>query len=148
MAGKPDIHSINAAMVAKTLSEPEVPLEDGKYALRAVETTGRRSGAPREVPLAVIQRDSRRYLVSPVRHRDWVANLLANPACAVLSSAGRRNCRAEAVDGTEAVAVVGQYLASMTVPWAVRAFPVAQDAGPAEIHAHLPRMAVFRLAGA
>lgn len=140
-----DIRAINAEMTSKLLGAPVEPLPEGGYALRVVETRGRASGEARKVPLAVVARNGGRYLVSPVRDRDWVQNLVATPECALLESGARRECRADEIGGTEAAAVVAAYLAAMSVPWAIKAFPVAQDADPAEIQAHLPGMAVFRL---
>ncbi|MCR6482590.1 nitroreductase/quinone reductase family protein [Amycolatopsis sp. OK19-0408] len=140
-----DIRAVNAEMTAKLLDVPAAPAPEGGYALRVVETRGRASGEARKVPLAVVVREGGRYLVSPVRDRDWVANLLATPACTLLGNDLRENCRADEVHGDEAAEVVATYLAAMSVPWAVKAFPVPQDATPAQIGAHLPGMAVFRL---
>lgn len=136
---------MNAEMTAKLIDTPAEPPPEGGYALRVVETRGRRSGEPRRVPLAVVARDGAHYLVSPVRDRDWVENLLAAPECALLSGGRREERRAEPAGGPEAAEVVAAYLAAMSVPWAIRAFPVAQDATPAQILEHLPGMAVFRL---
>ena len=41
--------------------------------------------------------------------------------------------------------MIAAYLAAMSVPWAIRAFPVPKDATPTQILEHLPGMAVFRL---
>jgi deazaflavin-dependent oxidoreductase (nitroreductase family) len=139
-----DVRAVNEQMVGRLLSVVGEPVPDGGYGLRVVETRGRGSGQPRRVPLAVVRRAERWYLVSPVRSRDWVRNLLADPACAVLDGAGRTDLRAEPAGG-EAAAVVAQYLRSMTVPWAISAFPVAQDASEDDIAAHLDGMAVFAL---
>jgi hypothetical protein len=138
---------MNAEMAAKLSDAPAETPPEGGYALRVVETRGRSTGAPQPVPLAVVARSGRHYLVSPVRDRDWVANLAGTPECALLSAAGRQECRAEPVGGAEAVGVVATYLAAMAVPWAIKAFPVARDATPAQIREHLPDMAVFRLTG-
>ncbi|GAB3144671.1 nitroreductase family deazaflavin-dependent oxidoreductase [Amycolatopsis stemonae] len=140
-----DIRAVNAEMTANLLDAPAAPPPDGGYALRVVETRGRSTGEPRKVPLAVVAVDGGRYLVSPVRDRDWVANLLAAPECALLGQNLREDCRAEEIGGGEAVAVVAAYLAAMSVPWAVKAFPVPQDATAGQIRAELPGMAVFRL---
>ncbi|MFI5585382.1 nitroreductase/quinone reductase family protein [Amycolatopsis sp. NPDC051758] len=140
-----DIRAMNAEMTAKLIGAPGEPPPEGGYALRVVETRGRSTGEPRLVPLAVVARGGGRYLVSPVRDRDWVANLLDAPECALLAAGERQDCRAESVDGDEAAGVVATYLAAMSVPWAVKAFPVPQDATREQISAHLPEMAVFRL---
>ncbi|MET8848990.1 nitroreductase family deazaflavin-dependent oxidoreductase [Amycolatopsis sp. NPDC004625] len=140
-----DVRAMNAEMTAKLIDAPAEAPPEGGYALRVVETRGRRTGEPRRVPLAVVARDGGQYLVSPVRDRDWVENLLATPECALLSGGRREDRRAEPTGGEEAAAVVASYLASMSVPWAIRAFPVPQDATPGQILEHLPGMAVFRL---
>lgn len=136
---------MNAEMTAKLIGAPGEPPPEGGYALRVVETRGRSTGEPRLVPLAVVARDGERYLVSPVRDRDWVANLLDTPECALLAAGERQDCRAETIDGYEAAQVVATYLAAMSVPWAIKAFPVPQDATPRQILEHLTGMAVFRL---
>ncbi|QKV81027.1 nitroreductase family deazaflavin-dependent oxidoreductase [Amycolatopsis sp. Hca4] len=136
---------MNAEMTAKLIDAPAEAPPEGGYALRVVETRGRRTGEPRRVPLAVVAREGRHYLVSPVRDRDWVENLLATPECALLSDGRREDRRADEIGGEEAAAVVAAYLAAMSVPWAIRAFPVPQDATPEQILEHLPGMAVFRL---
>ncbi|MFB9685106.1 nitroreductase family deazaflavin-dependent oxidoreductase [Amycolatopsis plumensis] len=143
-----DVRAMNAEMTAKLIDAPAETPPDGGYALRVVETRGRRSGEPRRVPLAVVAHDGGQYLVSPVRDRDWVENLLATPECALLSGGHREERRADPAAGEEAAAVVAAYLAAMSVPWAIRAFPVPQDATPAQILEHLPGMAVFRLSAA
>ena len=132
---------MNAEMTAKLIDAPAERPPDGGYALRVVETRGRRTGEP----LAVVARDGGQYLVSPVRDRDWVENLLTTPDCALLSDGRREERRADPAGGEEAAGVVAAYPAAMPVPWAIRAFPVPQDATPAQILEHLPGMAVFRL---
>ncbi|EOD63007.1 hypothetical protein H480_39245 [Amycolatopsis vancoresmycina DSM 44592] len=136
---------MNAEMTAKLIDAPAGAPPEGGYALRVVETRGRRTGAPRRVPLAVVAHEGGQYLVSPVRDRDWVENLVATPECALLSGGRREDRRADPAGGEEAAAVVAAYLAAMSVPWAIRAFPVPQDATPAQILEQLPGMAVFRL---
>ncbi|QKV73897.1 nitroreductase/quinone reductase family protein [Amycolatopsis sp. Hca4] len=140
-----DARAINAQMVAKLLATSGEPVPEGGYALRVIETRGRDSGAARRVPLAVVQREDRWYLVSPDRSRDWVRNLLETPACAVVEESTRLERHAEPADAIRAAAVVAQYLRSMTVPWAIEAFAVAQDATEEQIAPHLPGMAVFEL---
>ncbi|WIX98374.1 nitroreductase/quinone reductase family protein [Amycolatopsis mongoliensis] len=140
-----DVRAINAQMVAKLLATEGEPVPEGGYGLRVIETRGRGSGVARHVPLAVVQRRGCWYLVSPDRKRDWVRNLLATPACAVIEETARLERHAEPAGGPEAAAVVAQYLEAMAVPWAIEAFPVAQDATEDEIVPHLLGMAVFVL---
>ena len=139
----PDLAAMNAGMTQRLLSTPPQPYVDGSHALRVVHTVGRRSGQRRSTPLGVLQLDGRRYLVSPVRARDWCRNLDADPA--VVIDPGDEHHRAVPVAGDEAARAVAAYLAATTTPWALTAFPVAPDADVAEIVAHLDAMAVYRL---
>ncbi|WP_370941934.1 nitroreductase/quinone reductase family protein [Amycolatopsis sp. cg5] len=140
-----DTRSLNAEMTERLLAAPAEPVPDGGYALRVLETRGRTSAEPRRTPLAVVGREGGHFLVSPVRGRDWVRNLLADPACAVLENTDRIPCQAHEVVGAEAAAVIAVYLRSMTVPWAIRAFPVPQEASLDDILGHVADMAVFEL---
>jgi hypothetical protein len=147
-SGTPDraqVRAINEQMSGKLLGAPAQPLAEGTYALRVLETRGRVSGAVRRTPLGVLLRDGRHYLVSPDPGRDWVRNLTGDPGCALLAGEERTSWRASRAGGDEAAGAVKAYLSAVTTPWAVRAFPFAPDAGPAEIREHLDQLAVFRL---
>jgi hypothetical protein len=132
---------VNGQMVARISSAPTVPLVDGGYALRVVRTVGRVSGAERAVPLAVLAREGRRWLVAPQAQRDWVANLDAHPDCTVdgdgAFTAVRRSDR-------DAALVAQQYARTATGP-AQNAFAYPADADLDEVSAALPQMAVFEL---
>ena len=141
----PELAAMNQTMSDKLLAEPAQPLVEGGYALRAVYTRGRRSGERRVTPLAVVRCRDRLYLVAPDRGRAWVRNLEADPACVVATADGAEERVAVPAPSGEAAQVVSAYLRSMRVPWALRAFPVAADAGLEEITAHLGSIAVFRL---
>lgn len=144
--GDMDAATMNKEMVVRLLAKPPDPLEEGSYATRVLCTTGRTSGEQRTTPIAVVRRGGSDYLVSPVRARDWVQNLLADPHGRILTTDGADDVTAEPVTGDDAAAVVATYLARMRVPWALAAFPVDKEAPPEEIAGHLDGMAVFRLA--
>jgi deazaflavin-dependent oxidoreductase (nitroreductase family) len=141
----PELRAMNDDMAARLLAQPAAPLPEGGYALRVVRTRGRRSGEPRRTPVGVTRLHGRDYLVSPDPSRDWVRNLVAAPDCALLAGDEQRDCVAVPAPPDEAAEVVSTYLRAVTVPWALRAFPVTPDASPAEIGAHLDSIAVFRL---
>ncbi len=134
---------MNATMADKILHEAVQPYRDGGYALRVVRTTGRRSGQQRYTPLGVVQVDGALYLISPDLGRDWVRNLDADPHLVLDPGTDART--AVGVPPDEAARAVAAYLRSMRVPWALRAFPVGPEAGPAEIRGHLDMIAVYRL---
>lgn len=99
----------------------------------------------RRTPIAVVRSAGRSYLVSPDLSRDWVRNLAAQPRCTVLNRDESVTARAEPAEPDEAIHVIRTYLRSMTVPWALKAFPISPDAGDAEIAAHVATIAVLRL---
>lgn len=139
------MRTANEGMVARLLGAPPHPFVEGDYVLRVLETRGRRSGRPRRTPLGVVTVGGRRYLVSPDPERDWVANLLATPACRLLAGNGAEPYRARRVDGDEAAAAVSCYLRAIRVPTLLEAFPVRPEASLEEIRAHGEGLAVLRL---
>ncbi|MFC4945256.1 nitroreductase/quinone reductase family protein [Pseudonocardia sp. GCM10023141] len=141
----PDLVAMNQAMSARLQAAPAQPLVQGGYALRAVRTTGRRSGTSRTTPLAVVQLDGREYLVSPDPTRAWVRNLEAEPACELVSADETVQRTAVRAAAAEAAPVISAYLRSMQVPWALRAFPVPAEASIAEITEHIATIVTFRL---
>ena len=60
----------------------------GRYRMYLFTVRGRKSGLPRTVPIAIMQRDGKRYLGSPFGIVDWVRNLRASKE-AVLTRARR-----------------------------------------------------------
>lgn len=49
----------------------------GKYRMYLLTVRGRKSGLPRTVPIAIMERDGRRYVGSPYGIVDWVRNIRA-----------------------------------------------------------------------
>jgi deazaflavin-dependent oxidoreductase (nitroreductase family) len=68
----------------------------GKYPMYLLTVRGRKSGLPRTVPVAIIQRDGKRYVGSVYGIVDWVRNLRA--AGEATLTRGRRS---ETVNVTE-----------------------------------------------
>lgn len=139
------MRQLNADTTARLLTSAPQPLVEGRYALRVLQTRGRTTGQLRRTPLGVTQLNSHHYLVSPVRHRDWVRNLTAYPHCVLLAGTTTRQHHATPITGPEAVHVVATYLSTVTAPWALRAFPVTPDASDTQIAEHLNTITVFRL---
>ncbi|WP_433801067.1 nitroreductase family deazaflavin-dependent oxidoreductase [Actinomycetospora sp. CA-084318] len=140
-----DARAMNRQMVERLLAAPaEEPAEDA-YALRVVETRGRTSGEPRRTPLAVVRHGGRDHLVTPDPSRDWAQNLLAHPEATLRSADGDVPVRAERIGADEGAPVVQAYLAAMTVPWALKAFPVSPDDPLDTVRAHMDGIAVWWL---
>jgi deazaflavin-dependent oxidoreductase (nitroreductase family) len=140
-----DMRMMNRSMVTRLLEDEPQPLQDDGFATRVLETVGRRSGQLRRTPIAVVRSVGLSYLVSPDLSRDWVRNLAVQPRCTVLSRDVSFTARAEPAEHGESIRVVRTYLRSMTVPWALKAFPVGPDADDIEISANLITIAVLRL---
>jgi deazaflavin-dependent oxidoreductase (nitroreductase family) len=136
----------NRRMTESILTTEPAPYAEGGYVRRVLEIRGRVSGQTRLVPIAVISHAGSRYVVSPVRQRNWVQNLLADPRCIVRSRDARERTRATLLDDTGRVAeVVSAYIAVMNAPWALAQFPFPANAGRAQIEAAAVGVAVFRL---
>ena len=151
-APTPDFSSVqefresNRRMAESILTTEPAPYADGGYVRRVLEIRGRVSGQTHLVPIAVISLAGSRYVVSPVRRRNWVQNLLADPRCIVRSRDAHERTRATFLDDTGCVAeVVSTYIALMNAPWAVAQFPFPADASRAQIESAADGVAVFRL---
>jgi deazaflavin-dependent oxidoreductase (nitroreductase family) len=68
----------------------------GNYPMYLLTVRGRKSGQPRTVPLAIMERNGKRYVGSPYGIVDWVRNLRA--AGEAMLTRGRRS---ETVKATE-----------------------------------------------
>ena len=147
-AGAKQFRALNRRMAQTILeAEPEA-YRDGGYMRRVVEIRGRRSGQVHAVPIAVVGLGGRRYLVSPVRDRNWIRNLLADLACVVRSHDSREPSRAMPFEDAERIAdVVSTYVALMTdAPWAIAQFPFPADASHERIVQAADGLAAFELA--
>ena len=144
-----EYRDLNRRMAEAILEEEPAPYVDGGYVRRVLEIRGRRSGAVHQVALAVVCVGGGRYVVSPVRDRNWVENLLADPACVIRSRDTSEPAHAEQLDDATQIAdVVATYLAKMDAPWAIAQFPFPPDAPRDRIAAEAARLAVFRLEAA
>ena len=68
----------------------------GKYPMYLLTVRGRKSGQPRTISIAIIERNGKRYLGAPFGAVDWVRNLRA--AGEAILTRGRR---AETINATE-----------------------------------------------
>lgn len=129
-------------MLDKIRSGPLQPYQDGRYVLRILVTTGRLTGRPRPVPMAVTQVAGRKYVCAPNRRRDWVRNLLATGEYQLEGEPASRR-KAVLVEDVEAAEVVSRYLGVLgriSPEW-----PFEAGATVSEIARHVRDIAVFRL---
>lgn len=77
-----------------------------------LEVAGRRTGAPRRVPVIPVSVDGRRHLVAPRGETGWVRNLEAAGTCRLLRGARRVPCAAERLAPDRAAPVIAAYHAA------------------------------------
>ncbi len=106
-------------------------------------TTGRKTGARREVPVSPIEVDGVEYLVAPYGAVPWVLNLRARPEATLQRGQDVRTVAVTEVDGTQAATVAAAYHAREG--FARRYMDVPDDPVPADFEAVPGRFPVFRV---
>ena len=111
-----------------------------------LEVIGRCSGRPVSLPVAVVELDGSRFLVSMLgRDANWVRNVRAAGGHAVLRRGGRERVLLDDVPVTERPRVLRRYLA--ITPGARPHFPVHWRAPMSAFVAIADRYPVFRING-
>jgi deazaflavin-dependent oxidoreductase (nitroreductase family) len=123
-----------AGWVAKWLASLGVPR------LAVLTTTGRRSGIPREVPVAPIRHDGLTYLVAPYGEVSWVHNARAHPEATLRRGRRVERVRLREVDHPE---VVKRYYEREPIASRFMEVPGAASVGDFAAVAH--RFPVFRV---
>jgi hypothetical protein len=129
-------------MMNKIRADGPAPYQEGRYVLRVVSVTGRKTGHPRPWPIAIQLVEGDRYLCAPNRRRDWVRNLLAAGECEIEGDPAPRHRAVLVEDGTAATAV-HTYLSALGR--ASDEWPFPAGTSVPEIAQHLTEIAVFRL---
>lgn len=104
---------------------------------------GRRSGAPRTLPVDVLEVDGARWLVAPYGLVNWVHNVRAAGAITLRRGGTETSWQATEAHGPEVVPVIRAYLRA--VPVTHPYWTVTPESTDAEILAAAPRHPVFRL---
>ncbi|WHT22545.1 nitroreductase/quinone reductase family protein [Crossiella sp. CA-258035] len=133
----------NAMMIEKIRGSEVQPYVEGKHVLRILHMPGRKTGEPRQVPMAVTQLDGERYVCSPSRSRDWTANLLAVGVCRIEQDPDV-TYRAELLEDDRAATVLATYLGNVR-PGGVNMWPFPKDSPTSVIRDHLTEIAIIRL---
>src|SRR5438270_12296180 len=95
-----------ANTMVKTLLRAGVKLNGpGKAPMYLITVRGRKSGQPRTTPIAVLEQDGKRYLLTPYGAVDWVRNLRA--AGEATFTRGRRSEQLRATELPEDEAGMG-----------------------------------------
>ncbi|MGH3650678.1 MAG: nitroreductase family deazaflavin-dependent oxidoreductase [Acidimicrobiia bacterium] len=112
----------------------------GNYVV--LTTTGRKSGRPREVTLALISDDGTDYLVSPYGDSGWVLNARANPAATLRQGGSERPVRLVEVTGDKPGLVKEYYERE---GFARQFMDVPGDAGEADFASVPERFPMFEI---
>ncbi|WP_410630935.1 nitroreductase family deazaflavin-dependent oxidoreductase [Amycolatopsis sp. cmx-4-83] len=137
-----EIRDRNLQVLERIRSQDPQPHREGYYALRVLAVTGRTSGKPHAVPIALVQLDGVQYVCSPDRRRDWVRNLLAAGRCTVAPDEHETR-NALLVEDAAGAAAVAQYLRRL--PRVSDEWPFPGDAPPEQVLPFMRQIAVFQL---
>lgn len=141
-ASNAEIRHRNQQMLERIRSQEPQPHREGHYALRVMTVTGRTSGEPRSLPIALMQLGGVQYVCSPDRRRDWVRNLLASGRC-VIEPDEHELREAELVEDGNGAAAVSRYLGRL--PRVSDEWPFRGDAPPEQVLPFMQQIAVFQL---
>ncbi|MEV0358066.1 nitroreductase/quinone reductase family protein [Nocardia sp. NPDC050697] len=109
-----------------------------------LEVTGRRTGRPVTLPIAVAHHDGERYLVSMLGpDAGWVRNVAAARGRAALHRRGREAIQLTEVAAEDRAPILRRYLA--VAPGARPHFPIDRRAPLTEFERVAPRYPVFRI---
>jgi len=112
----------------------------------ALETKGRRSGAPREHVVTWVDVDCARYLVSMLGERsDWVRNARAAGGEAWIRHGGRKPVRLEEVPADQCAPILKAYLKRTRMATQEHLGGIDVDAPLEEFARIAPRHPVFRI---
>jgi deazaflavin-dependent oxidoreductase (nitroreductase family) len=136
-----------ANTMVKTLLRVGVKLTGpGKYPMYLITVRGRKSGQPRTTPIAVVEQDGKRYLLTPYGAVDWVRNLRA--AGDATFTRGRRTEQMRAVELPEDQAglVLKRFIATGNP--IIRLFGITKETTPEDIERMMASHPVFLLQSA
>jgi deazaflavin-dependent oxidoreductase (nitroreductase family) len=110
-----------------------------------LEVTGRKSGEPRTTPVNPLRFDGARYLVAPRGTTEWVRNIRAAGAAALLTRRGREEFTVVEVPDEVKVPIIRAYLKEWA--WEVGAFfeGLSATSSDADIAAVAGGFPIFRI---
>lgn len=133
-----------ANKMVKTLMRAGVKLTGpGKCPMYLMTVRGRKSGQPRTTPIAVVEQNGERYLLTPYGAVDWVRNLRA--AREATFTRGRRpeQIRAMELPEDEASLVMKRFIETGNP--IIRLFGITKDIAPDDIERLVASHPVFLL---
>ncbi len=136
-----------ANTMVKTLMRAGVKLSGpGKCPMYLMTVLGRKSGQPRTTPIAVVEQNGKRYLLTPYGAVDWVRNLRA--AGEAIFTRGRRAEKMRAIElpGDEAGLVLKSFIETGNP--IIRLFGINKETAPEDIERMMASHPVFILQSA
>lgn len=113
---------------------------------RVLETTGRKSGLPRRVPVNLLEIDGRSYLVAPRGETEWVRNVRADQGrLTLLLGSKRAEFTGSEIKDEDKVPLIREYLRRWKSEVGIFFEGVGPDSPDADIAGIAGRHPVFRL---
>ena len=134
------VDRLNDAFIAALL---RLGVKVGPAALLTVR--GRKSGQPHTVPVLVVERDGRRWLVAPYGVVQWVRNIRAAGTATLTHGRRSETIAATELSAEEAAPVLKQYLAVQHAADIQRYFDATKDSPVAAFEREAARHPVFRI---
>ena len=117
----------------------------GNYPMYLLTVRGRKSGQPRTVAIAIMQRNGKRYVGSPYGLVDWVRNLRAAGEALLTRGWRSETIRATEVHPTEAALVIREEIRAGN-PF-IRFYGVTAESSQAELERAAVSHPLFLLVG-
>jgi deazaflavin-dependent oxidoreductase (nitroreductase family) len=136
-----------ANSMVKTLLRIGIKLTGpGKYPMYLITVRGRKSGQPRTTPIAVVEQDGKRYLLTPYGAVDWVRNLRAAGEASFTRGRRTEQMRAIELPEDEAAVVLKRFIETGNP--IIRLFGITRETTPEDLERMLPSHPVFLLQSA
>jgi deazaflavin-dependent oxidoreductase (nitroreductase family) len=133
--------------MVKTLMRAGVKLNGpGKCPMYLLTVPGRKSGQPRTTPIAVVEQDGERYLLTPYGAVDWVRNLRAAGVASFTRGRRTEQIRAVELPVEEGGLILKRFIDTGNP--IIRLFGVTKETSPEDIERMPAKHPVFLLQSA
>lgn len=116
----------------------------GPERTRVFEVKGRKTGQPRHVPINILKRDGKTYLVAPRGETEWVRNVRAAGEAVLLRKGDRTPITVEEVPVAERAPIIQQYVRENATSTKGQFDVSGPDAPIADFERIAPNHPVFR----
>ncbi|GHO84938.1 nitroreductase family deazaflavin-dependent oxidoreductase [Dictyobacter formicarum] len=114
-------------------------------AMYLLTVRGRKSGLPRTTPIAIVEKDEKRYVITPYGVVDWVRNLRAAGEAVIKRGYRSETIRAIELPASEAGSVLKRVFEDGIPPFLAKYFEVTANSSREEFERAAQRHPVFSL---